>query len=148
MGALAPGEASDGRHPMNDWEKQLAGVLRAFEDHSGGFGAHDVFTAVSRIAAPLRDAGALPHEIASELLAFAFNENHSNQYDGWGTYYGPMMSFPVANGARHESPSLSEVTPAVIDYWTRRSREAGHPCLRVRYADLVWDLNSSTRERQ
>jgi hypothetical protein len=38
-------------------------------------------------------------------------------------------------------PNISNVDPAVLAYWQVRMGQAGHPMLKARYADLLWDLS-------
>lgn len=85
----------------------------------------------------------LPFQWMAEGMAFAFMENYPDQETGWGTYYGPMMVLPNEAGQLSESPSIRLVTPEILAYWEKRSKEAKHPILKLRYADLVWDFSKT-----
>lgn len=41
-----------------------------------------------------------------QLMAFDFVENYSHKETGWGTYYGPMMTWRSGDGTFTESPHL------------------------------------------
>ncbi len=76
----------------------------------------------------------------AESMAFQFTENYPEQSNVWGTYYGPMAVFKNEEGDWVESPSIRLITPEILNYWIKRSNEAKHPILKIRYADLVWDI--------
>lgn len=85
----------------------------------------------------------IPSEWIAEGMAFAFMENYPDQKTGWGTYHGPMMVLPNEAGQLSERPSIRLVTPEILEYWEVRSKEAKHPILKLRYADLVWDFSKT-----
>ena len=58
----------------------------------------------------------------------------------WGTYFGPMTRFTLQDGTEVSAPDIEDIDAEIIEHWQRRSREAVHPVLRARYADVVWDL--------
>jgi len=82
------------------------------------------------------------YDILAELMAFGFCENYPDRNTGWGTYYGPMLVLKNKQGQFEESPSIQMVTKDMLDYWLKRSKEAKHPLLRLRYADLVLDFSN------
>ncbi len=63
----------------------------------------------------------------------------------WGTRFGPWATFGCGQDEVHVPP-LSAITPPMVEVWERRARAAGHPVLRARYADLVWDLSQLVRK--
>lgn len=75
-----------------------------------------------------------------EVMAFLFAEDYPENGTGWGTYFGPMAVLPGADGTVLERPSIKDVAPVTLAYWLQRAKDAKHPLLRMRYADLVWDL--------
>lgn len=88
------------------------------------------------------EAGETPApELLAESMAFAFVEDYTDS--PWGTYYGPLLILPNNQGVMTEFPSLGAVTADTLNYWKRRALEAHHPCLRGRYADLVWDFSKA-----
>lgn len=82
-----------------------------------------------------------PMEWSAEVTAFDFVEGYGNHYAGWGTYYGPISTWKSNDGTVAEYPNISKVTEQVIQYWSERAKASKHPVLRVRYADLIWDLS-------
>lgn len=105
---------------------------------------HDVSDRVGALSRELRERGPLDPGLAlrlrAEHVAFSFAEGRAENSE-WGTYYGSLMSGTNATGEKVEFPSLSDATEGSLDYWTSRARECSHPLLRLRYADLVWDLS-------
>lgn len=99
---------------------------------------HEVKAAFEPIAAAAKDAGETIEEVEFEHIAadLALYEEPCD----WGTFYGPWGSYETANG-RLDRPSLSGITSACVDYWSKRMKTAQHPVLRARYGDLVWDLS-------
>lgn len=87
-----------------------------------------------------KDLNPLPTQWLAEAMAFDFVANYSNKETGWGTYYGPMIVWNNQDGTVTESPSIKQVTPEIIDYWDKRSKETKNPVLKLRYADIVWDF--------
>ncbi len=81
-------------------------------------------------------------DLMAEAMAFDFHENYPTDKSPWGTYYGPMWVMPNEEGIMMESPSIQRVTKEMLDYWSLRSTETGHPLMRARYADLVWDFKT------
>lgn len=77
----------------------------------------------------------------SDLIAFEFAENCQDKEDGWGTYFGPFSILTNGEGGSNEYPSLSQVTPEMIEHWGNRAKSLNHPILITRYANLVWDFS-------
>ena len=86
------------------------------------------------------DGHEIEFELLSELMAFDFAEDYSHKETGWGTYFGPMMTWSNGDGTFTESPSIQMVTPEMIDYWEARANETQNPVLASRYYGLVWDF--------
>lgn len=74
-------------------------------------------------------------EWIAESVAFNLAEGYPDEATGWGTYYGPLM---VSNG--QEFPSHKDLTGPMLTYLCHRSHEVTHPVMKIRYADVVWDL--------
>jgi hypothetical protein len=83
----------------------------------------------------------IPEELVAEQMAFDFIENYSDEKTGWGIYFGPMFVLPNEEGKFVEYPSIRRITPEIIAYWEKRVKEAKHPVLKARYANLVWDFS-------
>ncbi len=125
---------------MDDWQTKLADVLGRYDEQTEPFMEVDVQCSLEAILPAVQAAGPVPVEIEAEVLAFAFSEDLSRQNGGWDTYFGPMFSGTTKDGSIHNYPSLNQITPAILEYWTNRAGQAKHPVLRFRYAGLVWDL--------
>lgn len=75
-----------------------------------------------------------------DLLAFEFAENCQDKDNGWGTYFGPIMTLDNGDGTFSESPSVKEITPETINHWSQRAQQVKHPVLKTRYAHLFWEF--------
>jgi hypothetical protein len=123
---------------------ELQPVLDEFEKHQTPLAEEDISLVIHQVVDKLRNAGKeIAPEISAEAMAFDFCEDYQDEQTSWGTYYGPQM---VASGV--EWPSLQAVTPAMLEYWEQRAKEANHPVLRARYADLAWDLSPTVKGQQ
>ncbi len=84
----------------------------------------------------------------AEILAFGFNGSEANLQDtDLGTYYGPRRIVAFDDAQVRSWPNASDVMPSMISYWENRAKQARHPVLRARYADLVWDLSRKVADR-
>lgn len=99
---------------------------------------HSVSSALRQLKP--EDGQEIDFELLSELMAFDFAEDYSHKETGWGTYFGPMMTWSNGDGTFTESPSIQRVTPDMIDYWEARANETQNPVLASRYYGLVWDF--------
>ncbi|MFC1736634.1 DUF4209 domain-containing protein [Candidatus Hydrogenedentota bacterium] len=84
-------------------------------------------------------------EVVAESLAFAFCESDISCDNDWSTYYGPKIVMQDASGQSIDFPSITEVTPEMIEYWELHAQQAKHPFLKARYADLVWDFSKHVK---
>ncbi len=76
----------------------------------------------------------------AEVLAFALASD-ARHYSPWKTYFGPMGSKTFEDGRQEHFPDIAGTPPEVINHWGSRARNAKHPVLKARYADLVWDMS-------
>lgn len=122
---------------MTEQQKKLKELLIEF-----GISSEPIseITIAETLKKALKELGEeTPHEEwTAEITAFDLAENLQDSEIGWGTYYGPKLVWKKEDGSIVEYPSISQITPILIDYWERRSREASHPVMRARYSDLVW----------
>ncbi len=127
----------------------LAELLAALDNRTDVPREIEISALMEPVIRRIREAGLEPPAaLIAEYVAFQFNENHPDSGIGWGTYYGPLGSFPGPNGERVEVPSIVDVTPEVLTYWSRRARDAKHPILRARYGDLAWEFGSKVAGAQ
>lgn len=118
----------------------IKSVLYQFENEKEPFYEHNISDAIRKLR-DKDDKSEPTMEWLAEYMAFDFFEDSSEQGSVWGTYFGPMMSFKNEDGTVSEFPSISRVTPEMLDYWADRAKEAKNPILKARYAALVWDFS-------
>lgn len=122
-----------------DTAPNLDELLASIPETPHAFAEHEIRSKIEAIGRPHAERWEEPSpELSAELAALAFVEDYPQ--DHWGTYYGPMFVLPNDQGQMVEYPSIGALTEPTIQYWQKRAHEATHPCLRLRYADLVWDL--------
>ena len=125
-----------------DTTQNLDEFLASIPETPHAFAEHEIRSKIEAIGRPYTEHEEEPSpELSAELAALAFVEDYPQ--DHWGTYYGPMFVLPNDQGQMVEYPSINALTEPMIQYWQKRAHEATHPCLRLRYADLVWDLSES-----
>lgn len=115
-------------------------TLSEFEDATEPFNEHNVSDAIRKLRDE-DDQSEPPMEWLAEYMAFDFLEVRSESGSAWGTFFGPMMSGKNEDGTEFEFPSLSRVTPRMLNYWSNRAKQAKHPILKTRYAALVWEFS-------
>ncbi|MDB5353718.1 MAG: hypothetical protein JWN24_171 [Phycisphaerales bacterium] len=112
----------------------VVAALFAFDERADTFELMDVAGAIENAV----DFRSLPPEHQrgwwAEWAAFSFDTHPAPEGGPWKTYFQPMMS----RGTVYR-PDLRQADAAVIAHWTKRARDAKHPVLIARYADLVWD---------
>jgi len=125
---------------MTNMEKPISGFVDTLDLLTDPFAEHKISGAVNSY---IKEKGIkeLPHQWIAEAMAFDFVQNYQNEETSWGTYYGPMMVWNNDDGTASESPSIKLVTQEILRYWEERSKQAEHPILKLRYADLVWDFS-------
>lgn len=124
--------------------KSLKKVLKDFDESSEKFAEHNLKSAITECRKHLEEANKdIPSELAAESMAFSFMEDYRDKDTGWGTYYGPFAVFQK-DGQWVESPSIQLITQETLIYWKKRAKEAVHPILKCRYADLVWEFSQPT----
>ena len=121
-------------------QKDLDELLGAVSYDPGSFSEYDLQARIQALVRKASDSGETPPpELVAESVAFAFVEDYPNEH--WGTYYGPMFILPNDQGQMVEHPGIQSLSTADLEYWTMRARQESHPCLKLRYADLVWDFS-------
>lgn len=114
--------------------------LDSLPEEPGAIALHKIRSDLQAVANSISERGEeVDTELSAELAALAFVEDYSEGH--WGTYYGPMFVLPNEEGQMVEYPSIHALSNSTIQYWQERAQNAKHPCLRLRYADLVWDLS-------
>ncbi|MBN2376877.1 MAG: DUF4209 domain-containing protein [Sedimentisphaerales bacterium] len=135
--------ANDCREQKLNQQERLHQILIEYDNRSDRFYEGDIESTFSNLMKQLEDNGQeIDIDIKAEHMAFGFSENHEDDENGWGTYFGPMAIFPNDQGQMMESPSLALVNSQMLDYWANRAKHAKHPIQKARYAGLVWDFNN------
>ena len=120
-------------------QRELLEILDAAPETPETFSEYDIQAKIQAMLRTSSESGEPPGPaLLAESAAFAFVEDYRTYH--WGSYYGPMFVLPNDQGQMVEFPGIGKLSPQDIEYWGRRAVEARNPCLRVRYADLVWDL--------
>ncbi len=122
---------------MEALRQQLANVLAQL-DTEQKMEPHQMTSALEPIVVAAKEVGVEIKELEFERVAAELSVD--DEPSVWGTHYGPWLTRETSTG-RLDRPSLVEITPDCIAYWTARIRETTHPALRARYGDLVWDLS-------
>lgn len=122
---------------MANAEESIANIIDSLDLLSKPFTEYSLDSEINSI---IKGKGIenIPGSWRAEAMAFQFVQDYQDQDTGWGTYYGPMFVLPNEDGRMVESPSFQLITPEILEYWEKRAREATHPILKVRYADLAW----------
>ncbi|TWU43654.1 hypothetical protein Poly51_62330 [Rubripirellula tenax] len=82
--------------------------------------------------------------LESEIVAFEFHENdYVASSKGEKSFFRPAMSFQDAKGKQVTVPDPADITPELLDRWSRRCASVTHPVLRFRYAALVWGFSKT-----
>ncbi|MCK5024868.1 MAG: hypothetical protein KAR56_04550, partial [Thermoplasmata archaeon] len=132
---------------MGNQQAGLRQILADFDGRNDCFYEGDIESAIGNLRKRIENNGQeIDIDTKAELMAFGFSENHQDNENGWGTYFGPMAIFPNDHGQMMESPSLALVDSEMLQYWTQRAKSAKHPILKARYAGLVWDFNKKVND--
>jgi len=123
---------------MSNMNDELAATLGRFSEAERPISEIEIATGI-RVLRKEDDTTEPPLEWLAELMAFEFHKEQ-RENNPWGTYYGPLAVWNTPDGIK-ESPSITEVTPEMLNYWERRAQEAKNPVMKARYADLVWDFS-------
>jgi hypothetical protein len=114
--------------------ERLDGTVKPLDDH-------DVHDAIAANLKEGRDAGETPTpEAIAEWAAFMFAPAYRSKEGGWDSYYGPMWGGKTEDGKDAHTPDIRQFDSETFEYWAGRAREAKHPVLKVRYADLCWEF--------
>ena len=117
---------------------EVVAVLATYDARPDTFEMIDVAGAVKGAV----DVRALAPELKqgwwAEWAAFALDTHPAPDGGPWKTYFQPAMSMGSGASAVYD-PDLRQADADVVTHWAMRAREAKHPVLVARYADLVWD---------
>jgi len=121
--------------------ESLEDVIKALEDDPAPRDEHAFRQPFNTLGRALHDRGAgVPLELQAEEIAFSIHAHDRQALSTWGLYFGPAMSWSTQSGESVDAPPLSMITDDVLAYWRKRANETGHPVMRARYADLLWEM--------
>jgi lysyl-tRNA synthetase class 1 len=76
----------------------------------------------------------------AEAAAFSFFVQDGESGPPWNSYFRPYMSGKRKDGTPFARPDIADANSETVTYWRKRAKEAKHPTMIARYADLVWDF--------
>lgn len=79
----------------------------------------------------------VPSMVRYDVTAFMFSYADD---DNDGPYFREIMSYRTDKGEEVKIPDINSVTEDELNHWAARSAEVTHPVMKMRYADLVWEL--------
>lgn len=113
---------------------KVAEILMQYDSNDGAFDYHLLTSDMGRVS----DDEKATKEFGYEMTAFGLQPNA--QGEPWGFYYGPQLTFADKDGNPVYVPAKEDITADAVLYWEQRYKQAKHPLLIMRYADLVWDF--------
>ncbi|MCG3131999.1 MAG: hypothetical protein FLDDKLPJ_02809 [Phycisphaerae bacterium] len=127
---------------MNESDAKVDGILSRFENRTDAFDEQEIADAIQDALWKRAGKSAeLTLRESAEGIAFSVAEGNVGEKSRWSTYYGPKNLWKAEDGTEREAPSIDKVTELIIEYWQGRADACTHPRMRIRYADLVWDLS-------
>ncbi|WP_042719991.1 DUF4209 domain-containing protein [Flavobacterium sp. B17] len=122
-------------------------IIETFDTYTKtGFNEHDISLALKRLIP--QDKTQIDDMLKAELMAFEFSENYHDEKTGWGTYFGPMIVWNNLDGTAIESPSITLITPEMINYWEKRATSSVNPIIIARYSGLVCYFKNKVTEKK
>ncbi|MEZ4495143.1 MAG: DUF4209 domain-containing protein [Dehalococcoidia bacterium] len=119
---------------------EVGDVLQRFDEVGDAFDVHILHSELARCI----EREAVPEALVpgwwAEVAAFGFDMHPAPSGGPWKTYFQPLAIFVNQEGVQVCSPEIADATEETISHWSARSKEAKHPILVARYADLVWDF--------
>lgn len=123
---------------MSELETRLLELFRTFGKTSEECWEHELSSAIGKLCIKFEsDPFYASPAVLAERIAFDFCHPHAGGDSCWGTYYHFQLGF--SDGSVY--PSIQQVSPEVLRHWEARARTENSLALKVRYADLVWDLS-------
>jgi hypothetical protein len=77
----------------------------------------------------------------AEIAPFKFRPTPPGETSVWRTYFGPLSKGAREDGTPTYEPDLAQADEDIVWYWEERAGSTGHPVMKARYADVVWDLS-------
>ena len=120
----------------------LYDLLERFDGTQEFFYEHAVSHAIrQRLREQNVEPDGLDLNLRAEMIAFDFCPARVESTGVQETYYRPGMAFTTESGERIEIPNIRDVTPEILECWGKRARSARNARMRMRDADLLWDIS-------
>jgi lysyl-tRNA synthetase class 1 len=117
----------------------VAAVLSTLDARNDIFKSRDVESAIfAAVKEPNNIDPKTRRGIWTEWAAFALQTRETSDGGPWKMHFQPRMSGTNGDGSPFYVPDLREADAETLAHWSRRAKEAKHPVLVARYADLVW----------
>lgn len=118
----------------------LVSLLAKFDAKAGALELYDVERSLRACVVDKETLSpASRRAVWAELAAFGFRTHDAPNGGPWKTYFQPCMTGEGTDGKAWYAPNLQDADADVLAYWSDRARNAKHPAMIARYADLVWD---------
>ena len=78
-----------------------------------------------------------------EVIAFTFHEDYKDVPNVWGKYFGLTFGDSVNN-----DPDMKSIDENTIAYWNDRVSATKNPCMKARYAGLIWNFSKKVSGKQ
>ncbi|MCM2395049.1 DUF4209 domain-containing protein [Rhizobium sp. S95] len=126
---------------------EIESIIQGFEQSGEKLGANVISAALSPARMRLADNADAFRNAWPDAMAFALQREAENM-GPWNTYFGAWSSGTKTDGSDWYGPDVRELTPEVIQHWEARAKSLGHPVLRGRYADLVWEFSRPVSKKR
>ena len=122
---------------------EIKGCLTKLDSSTEYFNEHTIAGKIREIVKK-EDKRSLEDD--AEIFAFNVYTDETNS-TAWGSYFGPMMSFPDTNGNNVDFPSRDTLNEKILEYWKERFEESKHTFLKTRYADLLIEFSNYSTDK-
>ena len=126
---------------MNPSKKRLDAELARLENESG----MEEYGIRGRLSALCEDDSDCEpcKEWEYEVIAFTFHEDCRDVPNEWGKYFGLTFGDSINN-----DPDMRSIDENTIAYWNDRVSAAKNPCMKARYAGLIWNFSKKVSGEQ
>lgn len=127
--------------------EEIESIIQGFETSAEKIASGMISSALAGARTKLADQVAAFGNAWPDCMAFALQRQAENM-GPWGTYFGAWSSGKYPDGSDFYGPDVRQLTPEVIEHWEVRANTLGHPILRGRYADLVWEFSRKVADKK
>ncbi|EJJ24602.1 DUF4209 domain-containing protein [Rhizobium sp. CF142] len=127
--------------------EEIESIIQGFDQSEEKLAANVISAALGPARTKLADNADAFHNAWPDAMAFALQREAENM-GPWNTYFGAWSSGTKTDGSDWYGPDVRELTPEVIEHWEERAKFLGHPVLKGRYADLVWEFSRPVSKKR